>query len=234
MKDVKKGFTRPATVVGPDAFRDVVPEARVVPDTPDLALEPGAHDLVLHLLGLHWADDPVGQLIQSRLALEPDGFFLAATFGGGTLSELRSALAMAESQLSGGLSPRVAPMADIRDLGGLLQRAGFALSVADVRRLDVTYPDLATLVRDLRSMGETSALADRSRRPAPRALFSQAEDVYRRHFSRDGGLAATFEIVFLSGWSPGPNQPQPLRPGSARARLADALSVPEHPLPRKG
>lgn len=234
LQDVNRTFTKPAVVAGLDAFRTVVENAISVDDAEDLALEPAAHDLVLHLMALHWADDPVGQLVQSRLALQPDGFFIAAMFGGSTLNELRSALAQAESDLTGGLSPRVAPMADLRDLGGLLHRAGFALPVADARRLRVTYPDLAALVRDLRSVGETNALKGRLRHIAPRALFTRAEDIYRAHFSEGDRLVATFEIAFLSGWAPGPDQPKPLRPGSATTRLADALGTAELRLPKDG
>ena len=153
-------------------------------------------------------------------------------FGGATLQELRAALAQAETTLTGGLSPRVLPMADIRDLGGLLQRAGLALPVADSRKLTVRYPDLATLIRDLRGMGETNALAARHRALPPRDLFTETERLYRQHFADDGYLLATFELVFLTGWAPDATQPQPLRPGSAQTRLADALGVPETPLKR--
>jgi hypothetical protein len=166
------------------------------------------------------------------LALKPDGLFLGILFGGATLQELRAVLAEAETRLTGGLSPRVLPMADLRDLGGLLQRAGLALPVADSRKWTVRYPDLATLVRDLRGMGEANALANRHRVIPPRALFETAESLYRSHFSDKDYLLATFEIVFLTGWAPDAGQPQPLRPGSAQTRLAEALGVPETPLKR--
>lgn len=227
LSEVNKSFHAPA-VVGP--LPDLLPGATLAEDADRLALDRGAHDLVVHAMALHWADDPVGQLVQSRLALGPDGLFLGALLGGQTLQELRASLAEAESRLTGGLSPRVAPMADVRDLGGLLSRAGFALPVADVRRVTASYATLADLVRDLRGMGETSALHDANRRIPPRALFPLAEDIYRDTFAEDGRLIATFDLVFLTGWAPAADQPQPLRPGSATHRLADALGVAERPL----
>lgn len=231
--EVNKSFTKPLLVghaTGP--LRALFRQAPHIDDAERLSIRPAAHDLVIHAFGLHWADDPVGQIVQSRLALRPDGLFLGVMFGGATLQELRAVLAEAETRTSGGLSPRVLPMADLRDLGGLLQRAGLALPVADSRKLTVRYPDLATLVRDLRGMGETNALAARHRVTPPRALFRTAEAIYRAHHADDGYLVATFEIVFLTGWAPDASQPQPLRPGSAKNRLSDALGVPETPLKR--
>lgn len=227
--EVNKSFTAPAIVTGfPQVWRGRLPGARIVADDPVLDLRPGAHDLVLHVLALHWASDAVGQLVQCRRALKPDGLFIAALFGGRSLQELRTVLAEAESRLSGGLSPRVLPMGEIRDLGALLQRAGFALPVADSVTKTVTYRTAFHLIADLRAMGETNALAQRSRRPAPRALFPEAAALYARHFpAPEGRIAATFDIVFLTGWAPHESQQQPLRPGSAAARLADALGVPE-------
>ena len=233
LAEVKKAFTAPVMVGNVTApFRHAFPDAPVIVDTPHLAVDQAAHDLVLHLFGLHWADDPVGQMVQSRLALRPDGLFIGAMFGGATLNELRSSLAEAEAKLTGGLSPRVLPMADLRDLGGLLQRAGLALPVADSQTLKVRYPSLAKLVHDLRGMGETNALASRNRTPVSRALFTETENIYRQSFADDGYLIATFEIVFLTGWAPSSDQPQPLRPGSATKRLSDALGVTETPLKR--
>ncbi len=183
-------------------------------------------------MALQWADDPVGQLVQARRALRPDGLFLAVFPGGQTLSELRAALAEAETALRGGLSPRVAPMGELRDLGGLLQRSGFALPVADTAPLTVTYRSALHLMRDLRAMGETNALAARDRRFAPRALFARAAEIYHAHFAADADrVRATFELVFLTGWAPDESQQKPMRPGSAKARLADALGVPERPVP---
>jgi len=199
-----------------------------VPDADVLGVETGAHDLVIHALGLHWANDPVGQLVQCRRALRPDGLMIAALFGGQTLHELRVALAEAEIELSGGLSPRIAPMGELRDLGALLQRAGFALPVADLRRFDVTYKTPMHLMAELRAMGETNVMAARSRKPMRRALLARACEIYAQHFpAKGGGVRATFEVAFLTGWAPHDSQQKPLRPGSAAASLADALGTVE-------
>ncbi|MCG7628324.1 SAM-dependent methyltransferase [Epibacterium sp. MM17-32] len=230
---VKRVFTKPA-IVAPFAepWADLLPEAKIISDDEVLDLDPQAHDLVIHVMALHCANDPVGQLIQCRRALKEDGLLLVVTLGGQTLHELRSALAEAETYVSGGLSPRVTPMGEIRDLGGLLQRAGFALPVADLVPLTVQYRDLAHLMRDLRDMGETNTLTERLRSPTRRAVFTLADHIYAQNFATpEGALAATFELVCLTGWSPADSQPQPLRPGSAKARLADALKVPETKLP---
>ena len=177
-------------------------------------------------------DDPIGQLVQARRALQPDGLFLGVLFGGQTLAELRAVLAQAESELRGGLSARILPMAEIRDLGAALQRAGFALPVADSLRQNVAYRDLNTLFSDLRAMGERNALAARPRQLTPRALFSKARRLYAGSFATpDGACMAGFELIFLSGWAPSADQPKPLRPGSATSRLADALGATEVPLP---
>lgn len=233
---VNRSFTAPAVVTGlPQLWRDLVPGAHVVEDAPVLALDQNAHDLVIHAMALHWADDPVGQMVQARRALRPDGLFLAVLFGGQTLAELRAALAQAEAELRGGISPRVAPMAEIRDLGAGLQRAGFALPVADSLCQTVAYRDLGTLFSDLRAMGERNALAARPRHFAPRAVFDTARKVYQASFpARQGGYTASFELIFLSGWAPSADQPKPLRPGSATTRLADALGTAELALPDHG
>lgn len=225
LSEVNRTFTAPAVVTPfPPIWRRILPRARIVADTDVLALDPGAHDLVIHALALHWAADPVGQLIQCRRALRPDGLFLGALFGGETLAELRAALAQAEAEVSGGLSPRILPMAEIRDLGGLLQRAGFALPVADTSRRTVSYADAMALMRDLRAMGEGNALAARHRRIPPRALFARAADLYAAAAGiADGRVRATFDIIHLSGWAPDESQQKPLRPGSARTSLAAAL-----------
>ena len=205
-----------------------------VPTLDPLPLEQTSQDLILSALELHWADDPVGQLIQIRRALRPDGLMLVAMFAGQTLQELRAALAEAEVQISGGLSPRIAPMAELRDLGALLQRAGLALPVADAERIEVTYRDIWALMRDLRAMGETNILTERRRGMTPRALFAAADQIYRDAFpAEDGRIRATFEIVYLTGWAPADTQPQPLRPGSAKMRLADALGTTELPAGEK-
>lgn len=233
LEEVNRSFTTPAIVTAhPDIWRNAVQDARIVADSETIGLEPGAHDLVVHAMALHWADDPVGQLVQARRALRPDGLFLAVFPGGQTLHELRAALAESEIALRGGLSPRVAPMGEIRDLGALLQRAGFALPVADSTPLNVTYADALHLMRDLRAMGETNALAGRDRRFAPRALFGQTAAVYADRFPAAGNrVRATFDLVFLTGWAPHESQQKPLRPGSARSSLAQALGVAEQPTP---
>lgn len=230
---VNRTFTSPAVVTGfPAYWGSLLPHARVVEDTSVLDLAEGAHDLVIHAMALHWADDPIGQLVQARRALQPDGLFLAVLFGGQTLAELRAVLAQAESETRGGLSARILPMAEIRDLGAALQRAGYALPVADSVRQSVAYRDLTTLFDDLRGMGERNALAARSRAITPRAVFSRAQELYADSFSTpEGAYSASFELIFLSGWAPSADQPKPLRPGSATTRLADALGAEEVALP---
>lgn len=235
LAEVNRSFTAPAVVTGfPALWQDVLPGAVVVPDHEVLGLEPGAHDLVVHALALHWADDPLGQIIQCRQALRPDGLFLGVMPGGRSLHELRAALAQAEADLKGGLSPRVLPMAEVRDAGGLLQRAGLALPVADVEAQPLAYRSLDRLAADLRGAGEGNALAARLRRPMPRALWARAQAVYAEAFGRDGLFPVTLELIFLTGWAPDDSQPKPLRPGSAAARLAEALGGREFPLPPPG
>ena len=233
LTDVNRRFTAPAIVTGwPQFWRDRIPGAEVVADAETLGLRAGAHDLVIHAMALHWANDPVGQLIQARRALKQGGLFRAGLFGRRTLHELRGSLAEAEAALTGGLSPRVAPMGEIRALGALLQRAGFALPVADNVTRTVSYAGILHLMRDLRAMGEANALSGRSRRPTPRALIEDAARRYAQaHAGPDGRIPATFEIICLTGWAPDASQPQPLRPGSATARLADVLGAAETPLP---
>ena len=230
---VNRTFTSPAIVTPfAEVWRDSLQDAKIIADNDTLDLTPGAHDLVVHAMGLHWANDPVGQLIQCRRALSEDGLLLAITLGGRTLHELRAALAEAEALVSGGLSPRVSPMGEVRDLGGLLQRAGFALPVADVVPLTAQYRDSLHLMHDLRAMGEGNALSQRLKHASPRARFAHAEAIYREHFGLPNGkLPATFELVCLTGWSPSDSQQQPLRPGSAKMRLSEALKVPETKLP---
>ncbi len=230
---VNRTFTNCAVVTGfPALWQAAFPEARVVSDDEVLDLEVGAYDLVIHAMALHWANDPVGQLIQCRRALRPDGFFLGVGFGGQTLAELRAALAEAEVAVTGGLSPRVVPMAEIRDLGALLQRAGLALPVADNLALDVSYQTAFHLMRDLRAMGEANALQARLRHPTRPAVLRRAAEIYQEHHADgDGRIHATYELVFLTGWAPDDSQPQPLRPGSATQRLAEALGTQETKLP---
>lgn len=207
--------------------------ARQVETLDVLDLAAGSFDAILSVLELHWSNDPVGELIQMRRALRPDGLLVAALFGGQALNELRAVLAEAEIAETGGLSPRVAPTAEIRDLGALLQRAGYAMPVADVEPLSVTYAGLVPLLQDLRRMGETSILRDRPRTFLRRGVLARADAMYREAFPADGGrIRATFDVTYLTGWAPGPDQPQPKRPGSANTRLADALKTVEKPLPR--
>lgn len=192
------------------------------------------YDLAISLLSMQWLNDLPGVLAQAKRLLKPDGLLLAALIGGDTLTELREALAAAESEVEGGISPRVSPFVEVRVLGGLLQRAGLALPVTDTDRVAVRYDNALALMHDLRRMGATNALRERSRRPLKRATLFRAADIYReRHADADGRLRATFEIVWLSGWAPHESQQQPLKPGSAKARLADALRAIEWPAGEK-
>ena len=193
-----------------------------------LPFAPEQFDLVVSVLWLHAVNDLPGLLRQIRQVLKPDGLFLACLFGGNTLQELRHAFAAAEAEATGGASPRVAPFADVRDLGGLLQRAGFALPVADCERTIIQYRDLGRLFADLRALGETNTLIARSHRMLPRRVLAAAAQEYASRFSgKDGRLTATFDLIYLTGWSPHESQQKPLEPGSAKARLADALGTKE-------
>ncbi|MDF2140355.1 methyltransferase domain-containing protein [Paenirhodobacter sp. CAU 1674] len=227
LNEVNRRFTNPALVTNfPGPWREVLPDAKVVADDEVLDLVPGAHDLVVHAMCLHWSNDPVGQLVQCARALRPDGLFLAVMFGGQTLAELRAALAEAEAAVTGGLSPRVLPMGEIRDLGGLLQRAGLALPVADSVLRKVSYADPLRLLADLRAMGEANALTQRPRHFMRRAVLAEALNRYVQAFSDpDGRVRASFDMVWLTGWKPHESQQKPLRPGSAIQRLADALNT---------
>lgn len=207
----------------------------VVTDPEVLPFAPASLDLVISALALQSVNDLPGVLAQIRRALRPDGLLLAGFLGGGTLNELRVAFAIAESDTLGGISPRVAPFVDLRDLGGLLQRAGLALPVADVDRVVVRYGDPLALLRDLRRMGAANPLRDRRRAPLLRKTLVRLFEVYAERFSDpDGRLRATFEVVWVSGWAPHESQQKPLRPGSAKTRLADALNVPERRLKGDG
>lgn len=187
-------------------------------------------DLIVSVNWLQVINDLPGVLIQINSALNPDGLFMATLLGGNTLTELRASFAQAESATRGGLSPRVSPFADVRDLGGLLQRAGFALPVSDVERLTVRYGDFFALARDLRAHGFTNAMAMRSRRPLRRDTLAALLAHYAAHHADGGKLLARFETLYLTGWSPHESQQKPLQPGSAKARLAEALGTAEHPL----
>ena len=199
-------------------------------DEESLPFATQSFDLATSLLTLHWVNDLPGALAQIRRSLRPDGLFLAAMFGAGTLAELRISLAEAESAVEGSVSPRLSPTVDLRDMGALLQRAGFALPVVDLDTITVTYADAFALMHDLRGMGETNALHQRRKGFTRRATLMAAADYYRDHLAGgDGRLAATFQIIWLTAWAPHQNQQQPLRPGSAKSRLADALDAQEKP-----
>ena len=232
LEEVNRTFTEIA-VVGwrPEIWGRLGTGVRHIADDELLDLTEASCDLIVHAMALHWANDPVGQLVQMRRALKPDGLMIATFFGGQTLHQLRIALAEAESSVAGGLSPRVAPMGDIRDLGGLLQRAGFALPVADHVEFNVSYQTPLHLMHDLRAMGETNALTGRRRAALRRDVLAAALEAYRTHFADhdddDGRVMATFDLIFLTGWAPSADQQKPLRPGSAQASLAEALGTVE-------
>jgi SAM-dependent methyltransferase len=198
-------------------------------DLPDnesgpLPLAPASIDLAVSALALQFVNDLPGVLAQIRRALKPDGLLLAAMTGGDTLTELRQSFAAAEAELEGGISPRVAPFADLRDVGALLQRAGFALPVTDVDRVVVRYDSAFALMQDLRRMGATNVLAERRRVPTRRATMLRMAQVYSERFADpDGRIRATFDVIWLSGWAPHESQQQPLQPGSAKASLAEAV-----------
>lgn len=203
-------------------------ELEIIVDENNRPFTDASLDLVVSGLALQFINDLTGALIQIRRALKADGLLLAAMIGGDSLNELRESFAQAESEVEGGLSPRVLPFADIRDLGGLLQRAGFALPVVDSDRVTVRYDTPIALMRDLRAMGATNILVERRRSPLRRATLRRMIEIYAERFAdSDGRLRATFEIVWLSGWAPHESQQKPLRPGSAKRRLADALGTKE-------
>lgn len=198
----------------------------VTGDEENLPFAPGRFDLAVSALSLHNLNDLPGALVQLRRVLKPDGLFLGCLLGGETLHELRAVLAVAETEIYGGVSPRVAPFADVRDMGGLLQRAGFALPVADRKTLTVRYTDLFGLMHDLRAMGAANALVSRRRTPPARSFFMRAAKIYaERYADPDGRIRVTFEMIFLSGWAPHESQQKPMAPGSAKMRLADALKT---------
>lgn len=193
-----------------------------------LPFAPESFDLIVSDLSLHWVNDLPGCLLQVRRCLKPDGLFLAAMLGGDTLHELRQSLMEAELAEAGGVGPRVSPFADLRDAGGLLQRAGFGLPVIDGDRLTVSYADSLKLMHDLRGMGEGNAVREHTGRPLHPALAARTDEIYRRHFGdAEGRLTATFQIIYLTAWAPAASQQRALAPGSARTRLADALGAVE-------
>ena len=206
----------------------IVGAENIAADEEALPFADGSLDLVVSALSLQFVNDLPGTLIQIRRALMADGLLLAALIGGDSLIELREAFAEAESEIEGGVSPRVAPFADVRELGALLQRAGFALPVVDSDRLTVRYPTVFALMRDLRRMGATNIISERRRAPLRRATLQRMTEIYAQRFAdSDGRLRATFEVVWLLGWAPHESQQKPLKPGSAVQRLADALGAKE-------
>lgn len=211
-----------------EAMTKRAPPPAVVADEEALPFGPSAFDAVFSLLSLHWVNDLPGALAQVRLALKPDGLFMAAMLGGETLKELRHALMEAEIAVDGGLSPRVSPFADVRDAGALLQRAGFALPVVDTETITVSYPDPFRLIADLRGMGESNAVLHRRKSISRRATLVDAAARYAGTFAEeDGRVPATFQVIYLTGWAPDASQQKPLHPGSAKKRLADALGSSE-------
>ena len=220
--DASDCFVQQAATANPFAQNSIVMTDELLP------VEQASCDAVLSSLYLHWMNDLPGMFTQIRLALRPDGLFLAVLLGGRSLSELRGCLAAAETELCGGLSPRVTPMADIRDLGSLLQRAGFALPVADAEMLTITYPDMFRMMADLRAMGGQNCLVGRVGHFTSRAVFLRAAELYQQKYSDEAGhITASVELITLTGWAPDANQPKPLRPGSAAQRLADVLETTE-------
>ncbi|MBV9558774.1 MAG: methyltransferase domain-containing protein [Pseudolabrys sp.] len=240
---VKREFAHGADVGTPgDALRRaLVTDSKIASvvqfdlgDNEVLGVQDGSFDLAVSALALQFVNDLPGVLVQIRRALKPDGLFLAALAGGETLTELRQAFAQAESETEGGVSPRVAPFADLRDLGGLLQRAGFALPVIDSERVTVNYETPLALISDLRAMGATNILTERRRTPLRRATLNRMMEIYAERFANERGrVHATFEVIWLSGWAPHGSQQKPLKPGSAKVRLADALGVTEVPVKRE-
>ena len=211
------------------ALAALCPGPSLVCDEDLLPLKDASLNLIVSGLALHRVNDLPGALIQIRRALKPDGLFIAALLGARALLELRQALLEAEAETEGGASPRVSPFADVRDYGALLQRAGFALPVADAETLTVVYSSPRELMREVRALGGGNVLLARSKSPLSRKTLARAEAIYReRHATADGRVSATFEIVYLSGWAPDPSQQKPLRPGSAAHRLAEALHTTEH------
>ncbi len=214
----------PANLAGQITRMDFA-RADVVADDEFLPFAPEAFDLVLAPLTLQWINDLPGTLVQARHILKPDGLFLATMLGGETLWELRQVLLQAESETAGGAAPRVSPLADLRDMGSLMQRADFALPVVDGSKITATYPDLFALIRDLRAMGATNALKERQ--PLSRNTLFRAAALYAERFGETGRIPATFHFIHLAGWAPHATQQKPLKPGSAANRLADALGTAE-------
>jgi NADH dehydrogenase [ubiquinone] 1 alpha subcomplex assembly factor 5 len=206
---------------------DMAGDAHVIADEEFLPFADASLDLIICTMNLHCINDLPGAMIQMKRALKPDGLFVAAMPGGETLYELREALMQAELSASGGASPRVFPFADKQQMGGLMQRAGFALPVVDSEIVRVTYDHVFKLLRDLRGMGEGNSILERNRKTPGKSFFAEAAQIYADKFSEDGRITATFEMIFLIGWAPHSSQQQPLKPGSANLKLADALATQE-------
>jgi SAM-dependent methyltransferase len=230
-----RGLTGVESIIDVDSTAALLRDAirlRVVADEEALPFADASLDMVVSGLSLQLVNDLPGTLVQMRRALKPDGLLLASLLGGATLTELREAWIAAEAEISGGASPRVAPFADVRDMGRLLQRAGFALPVVDSETVVVTYPNPLALMQEIKAMGASNMLIARRRTPVTRSLLLRAAEIYAERFAgADGRVSATFDILTLTAWAPDESQPKPLRPGSAQARLADALGVPERKLP---
>lgn len=229
----RRGIT---SVVEMDSVQALLPASMRTPvlaDEEALPFSDASFDLIVAPLTLHFVNDLPGALLQIRRCLKPDGLFIGGLFGGATLQELRRAWLEAEAGISGGASPRVAPFADVRDLGGLLQRAGFALPVVDADIMRVRYTTALDLMHELRAMGAGNVLADRRRVPVSRALLMRVSELYAERFADpDGRVPATFEMLVMTAWAPHESQQKPLQPGSAKTRLADAVGTTERKLPR--
>ena len=211
-----------AEVLGTGAWQNIIGETSLVPFAPQ------SLDAVISLLAFQWIDDLPGLLIQIKRALKADGLLIACLLGGQTLHELRESFARAEIECEGGLSPRVSPFADLRDIGALMQRAGFALPVVDTETITVRYQTPLALFADLRAMGGTNTLIERRKTPLRRKTLLRALEIYAENYSdADGRIRATFECLWVSGWTPHESQQKPLQPGSAKTRLADALNTKE-------
>ncbi|MBK19221.1 MAG: SAM-dependent methyltransferase [Rhodospirillaceae bacterium] len=205
------------------------PGIAFIGDEEALPVKPNSADLIVSNLALHWTNDVPGTLIQCRQALKPDGLFMAAILGGETLTELRQVLMEVEAEISGGVSPRISPFAELSDAASLLQRAGFNLPVADSDTITVTYSNVFALMHDLRGMGETNAVVTRPKYFSKRQIFLRAAERYSELFAgSDGKIPASFQVLYLTGWAPDASQQKPLRPGTASTRLADALETEEH------
>ena len=226
LSEIKRDFKKIAII----GFRaeswalDLNLDATCINDDEIINFKENKYDLIIHAMGMHWSNDLLGQLIQMNRALVPDGLIISIFFGGQTLSELRVACAYAESAVSNGISPRIAPMGEIRDLGGLLQRAGFSLPVVDTDLISVVYENPMKLMFDLRGMGEQQAINNCLKKFTNRNVFSRAAEIYKERYANgDGTVTATFEIFFLAAWTPSDNQQQPLKRGTGEISLAEVF-----------